>query len=131
MAADHAGAGHGAGSRAYNTRMKHVLSALCTAAFAALPLAGAMAQAPATTPATAPSSANARPDQTIERLRTEDAGAIIDEVRVGGQTQQIVVQPKANVPAYEVRPPEGARGAAPSSSSGDTNGSRAWNVLKF
>ncbi len=131
MATERAEAGHGAGSRAYNVRMKHVLSVLCTAAFVALPLAGAMAQAPATTPAPAPSSANARPDQTIERLHTEDAGVIIDEVRVGGQTQQILVQPKANVPAYEVRPSEGARGMAPSSSSSDTNGSRAWNVLKF
>lgn len=75
----------------------------------------------------------ARPDQAIQRIRTEDAGTRIDEVRVGGETQSITVQPKTgpNTPAYEVKPPDSAKGNAPSQSSGDTNGSRVWNVLKF
>ncbi len=75
----------------------------------------------------------ARPDQTIERIRTEDAGTRIDEVRVGGETQSITVQPKTgrNTPAYEVKPADSAKGNAPSPSNGDTNGSRVWNVLKF
>ena len=75
----------------------------------------------------------ARPDQTIQRIRTEDAGTRIDEVRVGGETQSITVQPKtgSNTPAYEVRSPDGAKGNSPSQSNGDTNGSRVWNVLKF
>ena len=75
----------------------------------------------------------ARPDQAIQRIRTEDAGTRIDEVRVGGETQSITVQPKTgnNTPAYEVRSSDSARGNAPSQSNGDTNGSRVWNVLKF
>ena len=75
----------------------------------------------------------ARPDQTIQRIRTEDAGTRIDEVRVGGETQSITVQPKTgnNTPAYEVKPPDSAKGNAPSQSNGDNNGSRVWNVLKF
>jgi hypothetical protein len=74
-----------------------------------------------------------RPDQTIQRIHNEDAGSRIDEVRVGGQTQSITVQPKLgdNLPAYEVKPSDTARGAAPSTSRSDTTGSRVWNVLKF
>ena len=82
--------------------------------------------------ATAP-ALSARPDQTIQRIRTEDAGTRIDEVRVGGQTQSITVQPKTgvNTPAYEVKPPDSAKGNAPSQLNSDTNGSRVWNVFKF
>ena len=104
---------------------------------AALPLAAALAQAPAQaqtpapgTTATAP-AASGRPDKAIQRIRTEDAGSRIDELRVGGETQQITVQPKVGGAAYEVKPAEGARGNAPAASSGDTNGSRVWNFLKF
>ena len=70
-------------------------------------------------------------DQTIQRIRTEDAGSRIDELRVGGETQQITVQPKTTVPSYEVRPAEGARGNAPAAGNNDTNGSRVWNIFKF
>lgn len=73
----------------------------------------------------------ARPDQKIERIRNEDATTRIDELRVGGQTQQITVQPKTGGAAYEVKPAEGARGTAPGTTSNDTNGSRVWNVFKF
>lgn len=78
-------------------------------------------------------SPKTRPDKAIEHIRTEDSGTRIDELRVGGETQNITVQPKTgkNTPAYEVKPPDGAKGGAPSPSSGDTNGSRVWNVLKF
>jgi hypothetical protein len=118
--------------------MNHALR-LLIAATVALPLAAAMAQAPAqnaappaarTEAAPAP-AASGRPDQAIKRIRTEDAGTRIDELRVGGETQQITVQPKTGGAAYEVKPAEGARGTAPGSTSNDTNGSRVWNVLKF
>lgn len=56
-----------------------------------------------------------RKNQKVERITHEDAGSRIDELRYGGQTQSIVVQPKANVPAYEMQP----------------GGQRFWNVLKF
>ncbi len=78
-------------------------------------------------------AAKGRPEQTIQQIRTEDAGSRIDEVRVGGVTQSIVVQPKTgtDLPAYEVKPSDTARGAAPLSNKSDTNGPRVWNVLKF
>ena len=84
-------------------------------------------------PRVEPTAPAGRPAQTIERIRIEDAGSRIDELRVGGQTQSITVQPKTgnSTPAYEVKPPDSAKGNAPSQSNGDTNGSRVWNVLKF
>ena len=112
--------------------------AVLVAALIALPVTtAALAQtaaAPVQTQAVEVAPAKpARPDQTIQRIRTEDAGTRIDEVRVGGETQSITVQPKTgnNTPAYEVKPPDSAKGNAPSPSNGDTNGSRVWNVLKF
>ena len=115
---------------AYNAGMKTALRLLFVAALAALPLAAAVAQTPAPAEA-AIREKPARPDKKIERIRTEDAGTRIDELRVGGETQQITVQPKTGGAAYEVKPPEGARGTAPAATSNDTNGSRVWNVLKF
>lgn len=122
-------------SHAYNAGMKTALRLLLVAALAVLPLAAAMAQTSAPESAT-PTQAKkpvgkARPDQKIEHIRTEDAGTRIDELRVGGETQQITVQPKTGGAAYEVKPAEGARGTAPAATSNDTNGSRVWNVLKF
>lgn len=117
--------------------MKTAFRPLLLAALAALPLAAAVAQTSA--PASAPSEAAmqakparpARPDQKIERIHTEDARTRIDELRVGGETQEITVQPKSGAPAYEVKPAEGARGAAPAADKGDTNGSRVWNIFRF
>ncbi|MGB4117457.1 MAG: hypothetical protein WBK51_13030 [Polaromonas sp.] len=102
------------------------LATLCAAQAPAQPAQPAQA-------ASAPAASSGRPDQTIQRIRIEDAGSRIDEVRVGGETQSITVQPKTgtNVPAYEVKPSDTARGAAPSTYKNDTNGSRVWNVLKF
>ena len=74
-----------------------------------------------------------RPEPSIQRIRTEDAGARIDEVRVGGETQSITVQPKANVPSYEVLPSDATKGGGtePSTSGAGSTGKRVWNVLKF
>lgn len=84
-------------------------------------------------PAGAPpaGTASTGSERAIERIRTEDAGSRIDELRVGGETQQITVQPKLPVPSYEIKPAEGARGNAPATGSNDTNGSRVWNIFKF
>ncbi|MDD2845945.1 MAG: hypothetical protein PHT57_13435 [Rhodoferax sp.] len=60
--------------------------------------------------------APARAQARVEHIRVEDAGARIDEVRVGGETQSITVQPKAGMPAYEVAP---------------KTGERTWKVLGF
>lgn len=73
-----------------------------------------------------------RRNQKIERIRIEDAGNRIDEVRVGGQTQSITVQPKAGVPAYEVPPDDLARSRPADSREGLAGkGQRVWNVLAF
>lgn len=79
-----------------------------------------------------PQTAAGRPDKAVQHIRTEDAGTRIDEVRVGGETQSITVQPKtgSKLPSYEVKPADTTRANVPSSSS-DTNGARVWNVLKF
>ncbi|WP_421954647.1 hypothetical protein [Polaromonas sp.] len=112
-----------------------LMAALLALPLATVCVAQTVPSALAVTPeaAAAPVVRPARPDQTIERIRTEDAGTRIDEVRVGGETQSITVQPKTgnNLPAYEVKPSDSTRGSAPSSSSNDTNGARVWNVLKF
>ena len=79
-----------------------------------------------------PQIAAGRPDKAVQRIHTEDAGAKIDEVRVGGETQSITVQPKTGtkLPAYEVKPTDTTKANSPPSSS-DTNGARVWNLLKF
>lgn len=90
----------------------------------------------AQTPPAETSSTNAaqqRPDQRIERIRIEDGGSRIDELRVGGQTQSIVVSPKGGMPAYDVVPDPGnhnlTRGER--GSTGTTGGTRVWKVLGF
>ena len=114
--------------------MRHPLcSLLLASAAAALVCVPALAQtkAPALEPGTNPVST--RPEPTIQRIRVEDAGSRIDELRVGGETQSITVQPKVNMPAYEVLPSEGTKsgGIAPSTSGAGSAGKRVWNVLKF
>jgi hypothetical protein len=52
----------------------------------------------------------------VEHIHVEDASAHIDELRVGGETQSITVQPKDGMPAYEVAP---------------KTGERTWKVLGF
>jgi hypothetical protein len=73
-----------------------------------------------------------RKNQKIEHIRVEDAGNRIDEVRVGGQTQSIVVQPKAPVPPYEIQPSDLARSRPDDSRDGLAGRKqRVWNVLGF
>lgn len=55
-------------------------------------------------------------NQLIERIHVEGGATQIDEVRVGGETRSITVQPKGGFPAYDVQP---------------ATGTRAWKVLGF
>ena len=92
------------------------------------------AQQPA--PADKPTEADkesGRRNQRIEHIHTEDSGATVDELRVGGQTQSITVKPKNNAPAYQVMPNnERSRSEGQSDSSASESGSRVWwNVFKF
>ncbi|CAA2103261.1 hypothetical protein [Variovorax paradoxus] len=110
----------------------------------ATPFAAVQAQQPAAPASAAPaqgaqgeplqnqeqSKAEARRNQKIENIHTEDSGASVDEVRYGGRTQSINVKPKSNMPGYEVMPADQATGRQGSSETG-TNGARVWNVMKF
>ncbi|MGN1056489.1 MAG: hypothetical protein ACI4QS_07225 [Comamonas sp.] len=75
--------------------------------------------------ALAPDAQGDKNNQRIQRIRVEDSGSRVDELRVGGETKNITVQPKVgNMPSYEVQPQniEGADG---------TNGRRVWRALQF
>ncbi len=110
------------------------------AACAALP-GMAWAQGTATPPPRSAASASTataapptgRPDQRIERIHVEDAGAKIDELRVGGETQRITVQPKSGLPAYEILPSDGKNSPPGLTREGAPrgNGERVWKVLSF
>lgn len=80
-----------------------------------------------------PERLDGRGNQRTERIRVEDGGSRVDELRVGGQTQSITVQPKTgDMPEYEVQSPDGARSQAGSRSGAETNTApRVWNVIKF
>ena len=112
---------------------RNLFIALAAALALLAPVAGS-AQDPA---AVAAQPADVRPapksiDKKIERIRIEDAGTRIDELRYGGETKSITVQPKFDVPEYEVVPPDGAkhrpqieRDNAPGT------GQRVWKVFGF
>jgi hypothetical protein len=73
-----------------------------------------------------------RPDQKIERIHIDDGGATIDELRVGGQSQNVTVKPAGKAPAYEMQPTDGARSRPSDQQQGDLGkNQRVWNVLKF
>jgi hypothetical protein len=57
-----------------------------------------------------------RKNQKVERIRVEDNGVVIDEVRYAGQTESTKVRPKNGLPAYEIQP---------------ASGQRVWNVFNF
>lgn len=72
-----------------------------------------------------------RVEQKVERLHVGDEGTSIDEVRYGGQTQSITVQPRG-VKAYDVAPTDGPRRRASERDGGDANGgARTWRMLGF
>ena len=111
-----------------------LLAATLSLATAALP-AFAQATATQTTPTTPSASAPrlvepARPsgpsgrEQLAERIIIEDSGARISELRFGGETRSITVQPKGGMPAYDVRPISGA-------DTQTTSGARTWKIFGF
>ena len=75
-----------------------------------------------------------RRNQRVQRIVVEDAGSRVDELRVGGQTQSITVQPKTGtpMPPYEVRANDGARARPGNFNESDSvNAPRVWNLRKF
>jgi hypothetical protein len=98
----------------------------------AAPLAFVQAQTVPPPPDVSQATPDGRQNQKIEHITVEDSGARVDEVRYGGQTQSITVQPKANVPSYSVLPNDGGRDRqGQSETSNGGNGARVWNLFKF
>jgi hypothetical protein len=65
-----------------------------------------------------------RPDPKIENISHEDKGSRIDELRVGGVTKSITVQPKGgSMPPYDLSPENSRQGGS--------TGKRGWTVLGF
>nr|WP_312990187.1 hypothetical protein [Comamonas koreensis] len=128
--------------RAITTSFIAQALALVLAAPALAQQPAAPAQAPAAQPAAQPAApadaapadaapANDKYNQKAEYIRVEDAGSRIDEVRIGGQTQSIHVQPKmGNMPGYEVKPTDGAR-ARPDGFGDTQSKKRVWNIGNF
>ena len=78
-----------------------------------------------------PEQLGGRGNQRAERIRVEDGGSRVDELRVGGQTQNITVTPKVGtLPEYEVQHSDGVRNRARNGAE-STTGARVWNVMKF
>jgi hypothetical protein len=103
-----------------------------------VPLLACSALSAQTVPAAAPTvpespPAEGRRNQRVERIHVEDGGAAIDEVRYGGQTQSITVQPKAAVPEYEIQPTDLGRSRPADHRDGMSNatGHRVWNLFRF
>lgn len=84
----------------------------------------AWSQTPGATAPEAPASAIVQPDAAkpiearVEHIQVEGGKVRIDEVRIGGQTKSITVQPtgEAGLPPYQVEP---------------KTGESSWKVLDF
>jgi hypothetical protein len=102
------------------------LIALAPTVFALCCSAAARAQEASAGPA--PSS-----EPKVQRIVIEDEGSRIEELRVRGTTQRIVVRPKVGTTqSYEIIPGDGSRemfdGA---NTSRGAAGKRVWHILSF
>lgn len=71
-------------------------------------------------------------EPNVQRTVVQDEGARIEELRVRGQVQRIVVKPK-NAAEYEVVPPTGGRDPSQNRANqqAGAGGQRVWNLLRF
>lgn len=95
----------------------------------ALLLAASHGLAQTTTPPPAAAPAPTGIEQRTDRIQHEDALTRVDELRVGGQTRSITVQPKNGAPAYEVTPLTGSED--PSATRNGSTGKSRWRLLNF
>ncbi|MDP2016761.1 hypothetical protein [Hydrogenophaga sp.] len=110
-----------------NAHTPRLLSALALVAGITLASAAQSQTAPVEQPPQ-PTS----PRDRIERITNEDALTRIDEVRVGGETKSIDVQPKNGAPAYQINPD--SNGSATGEVGGKRTGNAgrsSWRVLNF
>ena len=100
-----------------------------------------LAQAPATSGSPVPEAStpgrdlqgvDGRRNQKIERIHIDDGGTKVDELRVGGETKDITVTPRGNMPQYEIQPTNPSRtNSQGQGEAGGGTGPALWNVLKF
>ena len=92
-----------------------------------VPLALALTANAQTVPAPAQAASSpVAPGPRVQRITHEDALARIDELRIGGQTRSIDVQPKNGAPAYQVAPPKAVQGTE-----AGRGGQSSWRILRF
>lgn len=96
-------------------------------AFAATPFALAQTPDLEAPPAESPP---AERSERIERITHEDGLSRIDELRVGGETRSIQVQPKNGAPGYEIAPVPGGADLSDSNKKGSSGKSR-WRIFNF
>jgi hypothetical protein len=72
------------------------------------------------------------PEPAVQRTVVEDEGARIEELRVRGQVQRVVVKPK-NAREYEIVAPVGGRDPSQNRANQQpgAGGQRVWNLLRF
>lgn len=79
--------------------------------------------------------ATQRPLVKVERIVHEDAGSRVQELKVGGQTTQIEVQTKADLPPYQINPVDAVQGPAnPDGQRTGNSGSAGratWRLFNF
>ena len=97
---------------------------------AAMPGAWAQAASAPAAPVEREATQLDRRTQRVDHIRVEDSGSRVDEVRAGGETQSITVQPKAPVPSYDVRPADTTGTPSPEAGPGAA-GQRTWKILNF
>ena len=105
------------------------MKTLLATMLATIPL---LAAAQAITPRTeAPVKADA-PEPQVQRIVVQDDGARIEELRVRGQTQRIVVTPRHGAP-YEIVPATRGRDPSQNRAGGQpgAGGQRVWNLFQF
>jgi hypothetical protein len=95
-------------------------------ALAAALIAGAGIPAWSAEPAVQPSAPVRGGEPEVKQIVQEDDNTRIEELRVRGETQRIVVQSKvAGAPAYEIVPGNAGRGVAGAA------GQRVWHLFSF
>ena len=94
-----------------------------------IPFALALEAGAQTAPPPAEARATLPEGSRVERITHEDGLSRIDELRVGGQTRSIEVQPKNGAPAYQVTPAQAAE--SPGQGSKGSAGKSSWRVLSF
>jgi hypothetical protein len=71
-------------------------------------------------------------EPAVQRTVVEDEGARIEELRVRGQVQRVIVKPK-NAREYEIVAPVGGRDPSQNRANQQpgAGGQRVWNVFRF